>query len=317
MRAIQMSQYGGPEVLELVELPVPEPGDGEVLVRVTRAGVNFADTHRRTNSYLAKDELPLVPGSEVAGVRADTGERAVALCGSGGYAEYATAPGALTFPIAEGVDDDSALALVLQGLTAWHLYRTCARMSGGESVVVHAAAGGVGSLAVQLGKPMGAGRVIATASTPAKRELALELGADAAVDGAPEGLAERLVQANLGTPVDVVLEMAGGAVFDASLDALAPFGRLVTYGIASRESNTVRSGDLMRRSRAVVGFWFAHCVGRPAMIDDALADLFERVRRGELRVVTGRAYPLAQAAQAQIDLAERRTTGKVSLDPTA
>ncbi len=317
MRAIQMSQYGGPEVLELVELPVPEPGDGEVLVRVTRAGVNFADTHRRTNSYLAKDELPLVPGSEVAGVRVDTGERVVALCGSGGYAEYATAPGALTFPIAEGVDDDSALALVLQGLTAWHLYRTCARMSGGESVVVHAAAGGVGSLAVQLGKPMGAGRVIATASTPAKRELALELGADAAVDGAPEGLAERLVQANLGTPVDVVLEMAGGAVFDASLDALAPFGRLVTYGIASRESNTVRSGDLMRRSHAVVGFWFAHCVGRPAMIDEALADLFERVRRGELRVVTGRAYPLAQAAQAQIDLAERRTTGKVSLDPTA
>ena len=94
-----MSEYGGPEVLELVELPVPEPGDGEVLVRVTRAGLNFADTHRRTNTYLAKDTLPLVPGSEVAGVREDTGERVVALCGSGGYAEYATAPGALTFPI--------------------------------------------------------------------------------------------------------------------------------------------------------------------------------------------------------------------------
>ena len=316
MRAIQMSEYGGPEVLELVELPVPEPGDGEVLVRVSRAGLNFADTHRRTNSYLAKDELPLVPGSEVAGVRVDTGERVVALCGAGGYAEYATAPGALTFPIAEGVDDDSALALVLQGLTAWHLYRTCARMSGGESVVVHAAAGGVGSLAVQLGKAMGAGRVIATASTADKRELALQLGADVAVDGAPEGLTERLVQANLGAPVDVVFEMAGGAVFDASLDALAPFGRLATYGIASRESNTVRSGDLMRRSHAVVGFWFAHCIGRPAMIDEALADLFERIRRGELRVVTGPAYPLAQAAQAQTDLAERRTTGKVTLDPT-
>jgi NADPH2:quinone reductase len=114
----------------------------------------------------------------------------------------------------------------------------------------------------------------------------------------------------------VVFEMAGGAVFDESLAALAPFGRLVTYGIASGENNTLRSGDLMRHSRAVVGFWFAHCIGRPAMIDAALADLFERVRRGELHVVTGPAYPLAEAAQAQTDLAERRTTGKITLDPT-
>ena len=317
MRAIQMSQYGGPEVLELVELPVPEPGDGEVLIRVVRAGLNFADTHRRTNSYLAKDELPLVPGAEVAGVREDTGERVVALCGSGGYAEYATAPGALTFPVPDGVEDETALALVLQGLTAWHLYRTCARVSGGESVVVHSAAGGVGSLADQLGKPLGAGRVIATASTEEKRAVALDLGADVAVDGSAEGLTERLIEANLGQPVDVVFEMAGGAVFDASLAAIAPFGRLVTYGIASHENNTVRSGDLMRRSRAVVGFWFAHCLGRPAMIDEALADLFERVRRAELRVVTGPAYPLADAARAQQDLAERRTTGKLTLDPSA
>jgi NADPH:quinone reductase len=317
MRAIQMSEYGGPEVLQLVELPVPAPGPGEVLVRVARAGLNFADTHRRTNSYLAKDDLPLVPGSEVAGVRDDTGDRVVALVGSGGYAEYAVAPRALTFPIPDGVSDELALALVLQGLTAWHLYRTSGRVAHGETVVVHAAAGGVGSLAVQLGRPLGAGRVIATASTAEKRDLALELGADVAVDGAAEGLAERLVEANLGTPVDVVFEMAGGPVFDASLDALAPFGRLVIYGIASGENNTIRSGSLMRHSRAVVGFWFAHCLKRPAMIDDALADLFARVRRDELRVVTGPAYPLDQAAQAQTDLAERRTTGKVTLDPTA
>ena len=317
MRAIQMSEYGGPEVLQLVELPVPEPGPGEVLVRVARAGLNFADTHRRTNTYLAKDELPLVPGAEVAGVREDTGERVVALLGSGGYAEYAVAPAALTFPVPDGVSDEMALALVLQGLTAWHLYRTSGRVASGESVVVHAAAGGVGSLAVQLGKPLGAGRVIATASTADKRDLALELGADVAVDGAADGLTERLVAANLGKPVDVVFEMAGGPVFDASLDALAPFGRLVTYGIASGENNTIRSGSLMRHSRAVVGFWFTHCLARPAMIDDALADLFERVRREQLRVVTGPAYPLDQAAQAQTDLAARRTTGKVTLDPTA
>jgi NADPH2:quinone reductase len=317
MRAIQMSEYGGPEVLRLVDLPIPEPGPGEVLVRVSHAGLNFADTHRRTNTYLAKDELPLVPGLEVAGVRDDTGERVVALVGKGGYAECATAPGALTFAIPDGVDDATALALLLQGLTAWHLYRTCARLSPGESVVVHAAAGGVGSLAVQLGGPMGAGRVIATASTPDKRALALELGADVAIDGAPEDLTERLVEANLGTPVDVVFEMAGGEVFESSLAALAPFGRLVTYGIASGKPNSVRSGDLMRRSRSIVGFWLMDCLGRPAMIDEALADLFARVARGELRVVSGPSYPLAEAARAQRDLAERRTTGKVTLDPSA
>src|SRR5205823_2662424 len=207
MRAIQMQAFGGPEVLELVDIPMPEPAEAEVLIKVSRAGLNYADTHQRTNSYLAKATLPLVPGSEVAGVREDTGERVVALCGNGGYAEYATAPAALTFPIPEGVDDGVALALLLQGLTAWHLYRTSARLQPGESVVVQAAAGGVGSLAVQLGKPLGAGRVIAVASSEEKRALALELGADVAIDAAPEGMSERIVEANLGRKVDVVLEM--------------------------------------------------------------------------------------------------------------
>lgn len=317
MRAIQMQEFGGPEVLELVELPTPVPADGEVLIEVSRAGLNFADTHQRTNSYLAKATVPLVPGVEVAGVRADTGERVVALCGNGGYAEYATAPAALTFPIPDGVDDGTALALLLQGLTAWHLYKTCARVQPGESVVVHAAAGGVGSLAVQLGRPLGAGRVIATASTEEKRALALELGADAAIDTEAEGLTERILAANDGRPVDAVFEMAGGAVFDASLAALAPFGRLVAYGIASGDQNEVRTGALMRTSRAVIGFWFTHCLGRPEMVDAALADLFARAARGELRVVVGATYPLAQAARAQVDLAERRTTGKVLLDPRA
>jgi NADPH:quinone reductase len=317
VRAIQQQEFGGPEVLELVELPVPVPDDGEVLIRVTRAGLNFADTHQRNNDYLAASELPLVPGAEVAGVREDTGERVVALCGSGGYAEYATASAALTFPVPDGVEDATALALLLQGLTAWHLYRTSARIQPGESVVVHAAAGGVGSLAVQLGRPMGAGRVIATASTQAKRSLALDLGADAAVDSAPGGLKERLQEANGGSKVDVVLEMAGGPAFDASLAALAPFGRLVTYGIASGQGNEVHTRRLMRGSAAVVGFWLMHCLGRPGMVDEALADLFGRAQRGELRVVVGATYPLADAGRAQTDLQERRTTGKLLLDPTS
>jgi NADPH2:quinone reductase len=327
MRAIQMSEFGGPEVLKLVELPRPEPASGEVLIRVARAGVNFADTHTRTNSYVRKATLPLVPGGEVAGVREDTGERVVALTGTGGYAEHAVAPAAHVFAIPEGVDDGTALALLVQGTTAWHLYRTAGHVGEGESVVVHAAAGGVGSLAVQLGHPLGARRVIATASSEEKRALALRLGADAAIDPAPEGLTGRLMEANGGRPVDVVFEMAGGAVFDASYQALAPFGRLVVCGIASQQPNEVRSGSLLRHSRAVVGFYIFHCLERPGMFEQALDDLFARVAANpthprdpadpRLEVVVGHTYPLDQASQAHIDLRARRTTGKLLLDPTA
>ena len=317
MRAIQITEFGGPEVLAVADVPVPEPGDGEVLIRVSRAGLNYADTHQRQNNYLAPASLPMVPGGEVAGVREDTGQRVVALCGTGGYAEYATAPEALTFPLPDDLDDATALALILQGLTAYHLHRTCARVRDGESVVVHAAAGGVGSLTVQLAKPFGAGRVIATASSEEKRALALELGADQAIDADPEGMKDRLIEANGGERVDVVYEMAGGKVFDESLAALAPFGRLVTYGIASQEPNAVSNGNLMRRSHAVVGFWLMHCIGRPGMVDEALADLFARAARGELRAVVGGTYPLAEAARAQEDLQARRTTGKLLLDPAA
>jgi NADPH2:quinone reductase len=316
MRAIQMTEFGGPEVLKLVELPTPEPRSEEVLIRVNRAGLNFADTHTRTNSYVKKATLPLIPGVEVAGVREDTGERVVALLSSGGYAEYATAPSELTFPIPDGLEDATALAILIQGLTAWHLYRTAGRVADGESVVVHAAAGGVGSLAVQLGQPLGAGRVIAVASSPEKRQLALHLGADVAIDSSPEGLTERLVEANGGSEVDVVFEMAGGETFERSYRALAHFGRLVVCGIASQEPNQVSSGSLLRHSRSVIGFYLFHCLERPSMFTDALSDLFARAARGELHVVVGATYSLENAIQAHIDLSERRTTGKLLLDPS-
>jgi NADPH:quinone reductase len=317
MRAIQMTEFGGPEVLELTELPKPEPGPDDVLIRVTRAGLNFADTHTRTNSYVRKATLPLVPGAEVAGIREDTGERVVALVGEGGYAEYATAPRELVHPIPDELDDGTALALIIQGLTAWHLYRTAAHVAGRESVVVHAAAGGVGSLAVQLGRPLGAGRVIATASSADKRALALELGADVAIDSAPEGLTERLIEANGGSEVDVVFEMAGGAVFDASYAALAPLGRIVVCGIASQQPNHVSTGSLLRHSRSVVGFYLFHRLQRAGAFAEGLSELFARAARGELRTVIGATYPLERAAQAHIDLRERRTTGKLLLDPAA
>lgn len=307
-------------MLRLVEVDEPSPRPGEVLVDVTVAGLNFADTHQRRNEYLAASELPLVPGAEVAGVRRDTGERVVALTGGrGGYAEVAAVPEAHCFAVPAGVDDGTALALLLQGLTAWHLLQTSARVAPGESVVIHAAAGGTGSLAVQLARPLtAAGRVIATASSEAKRALALELGADVAVATDADGLTGLLLDANGGAPVDVVLDAIGGAVFDASLEALAPFGRLVTYGVSGGATNTVNTRRLMRASRTVTGFWFRHCLERPAeLLDAPVADLFARAAAGELRVVVGATYPLADAAQAQVDLAERRTTGKLLLDVRA
>jgi len=315
MRAVQIEEFGGPEVLQVVDLPQPEPADGEVLIEVSRAGINFADTHQRENTYLARYEVPLVLGGEVAGTNPD-GKRVVALLRSGGYAEYAVAHEATVFPIPEGVDDGTALALIIQGLTAWHLYRTSAKLQRGESVVVISGAGGVGSLAVQLAKPFGAGRVIATASTEEKRARTLELGADAAVDPAREDLKEALVEANEGRPVDVVLEMSGGRVFDQSADALAPFGRIVAYGIAGREQNSLETGRLMRKSRAVVGFWLMHCLGRRDMMEEPLRDLFERAARGELEARVGATYALSDVRQAHEDLQGRRTTGKLLLDPS-
>jgi NADPH:quinone reductase len=316
MRAVQIQEFGGPEVLQVVDVPMPEPADGQVLIEVSRAGINFADTHQRENSYLARYEVPLVLGGEVAGTTPD-GTRVVALVPSGGYAEHALAHESTVFPIPDGVDDGTALALVIQGLTAWHLFRTSAKLGEGESVVVVAGAGGVGSLAVQLAKPFGAGRVIATASTEEKRALTLSLGADAAVDPAAEDLKGAIIEANDGNRVDVVLEMAGGRVFDGCAAALAPFGRIVAYGIAGREQNSVETGRLMRRSRGVIGFWLMHCLGRRDMMEEPLADLFSRAARGELRPQVGQTYPLSEVRQAHEDLQGRRTTGKLLLDPSA
>jgi NADPH2:quinone reductase len=320
MRAVQIEEFGGPEVLNVVELPEPEPGEGEVLIEVARAGLNYGDTHQRENTYLARFEVPLVLGGEVAGrvARGDAfepGQRVVAMLRSGGYAEYAAAPAATTFPLPDGLDDDGALALLVQGLTAWHLYRTSAKLEREESVVVISGAGGVGSLAVQLAKPFGAGRVIATASSEEKRAKTLELGADAAVDTNAEDLTAALLEANGGQRIDVVLEMAGGRVFDQSFEALAPFGRLVTYGIAGNEQNEVRSGRLMRKSRAVVGFWLMHCLGRREMMEEPLAELFELAAAGRLRPQIGATYPLSEVRRAHEDLAGRGTSGKLLLDP--
>lgn len=318
MRAIQIEEFGGPEVMQLVELPDPVPGEGEVVVDVTLAGVNYADTHQTEDSYLAAQSLPMIPGGEVAGTV--DGRRVVAILpGPGAYAEKVAVPSSSLIPVPDGVTDAQALSLLVQGLTAWHLLRTSTHMAVGESVVVHAAAGGVGTLAIQLAKRWGAGRVIAVASSEEKRQLALDLGADVAIDGASPALTEDLVAANGGRKVDVVLEMTGGLVTDRSISALAPFGRLAFFGMASRQPpSPVDLGALMGRSRAVIGFWLVHCFADiPGMIATPLQELFGLVASGELKPVTGPSYALADAPKAHADMRARKTTGKVTLDVRA
>src|SRR3954463_8923535 len=217
MRAVQITRFGGPEVLDVVDLPDPVPGDGEQLYEVSAAGINYADTHQTENSYLSQQELPFIPGTEFVG-RAGGGPRVVGLAPAGAYAEKAVAHPRMTWEVPDGVSDEQALALVVQGATAWHLLRTSSHLQPGESVVVIAGAGGVGSLAVQLARHWGAGRVIATASSPEKRALTEELGADASVDPGlaeddPKQFTAALREANGGRRVDIVLEMTGGHLF--------------------------------------------------------------------------------------------------------
>ena len=315
MKAVQIKEFGGPEVLEHVEIDDPVPGEGQTLVTVTRCGVNFADTHVTRNDYLAKQELPVIPGGEVAG-RTPDGSRVAAMLMNGGYAEKVAVPDAALVPVPDEVDDDQAAALLLQGITAYSILRFSAAIAKGESVVVAAAAGGTGSLAVQLAKRMGAGRVIALASSEEKRQLTLDLGADVAVDSRAEDLGAEILEANGGSQVDVVLEMAGGSAFEACLRSLAPFGRLVTFGIASREENAVKTGHLMRNSRAVIGFWLVHLYRRPELLREATAEVLGAAASGDLRAVIGGVLPLTDARKVHEDLAARRTSGKILLDPT-
>ncbi len=315
MRAIQITEFGGPEVLELVDIPKPVAGPGELLVRISRTGVNFADTHATRDDYLARQSLPLIPGAELVGTTED-GRRVAAIVPDGAYAEYICVPESSLVPVPDEVDDEQAAGLLIQGLTADAILRISAGIKPGESVAVNAAAGGTGSLALQIARSIGAGRLIAMASSPEKRELTVELGADVAVDSRSGSLKEDLIAANEGRLVDVILEMAGGEAFEQCLSALAPFGRLVTFGIASSEENRVRTGSLMRHSRAVIGFWITHLLARPDLVKPGLERVLGAAADGQLRTVTGGTYPLEEAAEVHRALAARRTIGKILLDPS-
>ncbi|MEU5214167.1 zinc-binding dehydrogenase [Streptomyces sp. NPDC020742] len=320
MRAMRYERFGGPEVLREAWVADPVAGPGETLVEVEASGVNFGDIKQIAGQHTegpgAPDgPLPRIPGMEVVGRTAD-GRRVLGYLRQGGYATKAVVPDRDLVELPDGVGAGEALAVLVQGLTAWHVLRSVARIRPGESVVVHAAAGGTGSLAVQLAREFGAGRIIATASSQEKRAFARELGADAAIDGAAEGYRERVLEANRGQPVDIVLDAIGGSVLDAALGTLGPLGRLVTYGASSRQAASPLAPERLAVDNiAVAGFWLIPLLVREGAGGAALDALLGLTARGRLRPLVGAEYGLAQAREAQEDLLGRRTRGKLVLLP--
>jgi NADPH2:quinone reductase len=314
VKAIQIEEFGGPEKLKLVDLPDPEASDGMVVVDIARSGINWADTHAIRNDYLAEQELPLVPGAEIAGTTSD-GRRVAALINNGGYAQKALVPEAFLVPLPDEVSDDQGAGLLLQGLTAHALLHYCAHVEEGETVVVEAAGGGTGSLAIQLAKRAGA-KVIGLASTEEKRALAERLGADATADSRADDLKEAILEANGGEKVDVVLHMSGTG-FEAELASLGMLGRIVVFGNAARQPSELSTNYLLQTSKSVLGFWLIALIAqRRQLIGEMIADLFGAVAKGVLEVVIGETYPLSEAARAHEAMQDRGTIGKLLLDPS-
>lgn len=311
MKAIVFERHGGPEVLELRDVPEPEPRDGEVLVTVEAVGVNYRDVYERTRERYGSDP-PAVIGAEAGGTTAD-GERVAFAHGSRAYAEQVAVPRDETVPIPDGVPTDVAVAVLLQGMTAHYLAHDSYPIQEGDWVVVHAAAGGVGLLLTQLAKLRG-GRVLATASTDEKAELARHAGADEVVRY--EGFAARARELS-GEGVAAVYDGVGQTTFLEGLDALRPTGRMILYGAASGDPDPVEPRLLAAKGSLYVQRpTLATYTRTPQLLRERAAALFELVAAGRLEVRIGGRYPLADARRAHEDLEARRTTGKLLLIPT-
>lgn len=330
MKAIVVREPGGPEVLRLEDVPEPAPGPGEVLIEVYAAGVNFADTLRRRGGYGSAFDGPFIPGSEVAGVVAargpgvyapPEGERVMTLVPAGGYAQFVTAPAEVVLPIPENLDEVEGAAVPLQGVTAYHVLKTQGRLREGETVLIHAAAGGVGTFAVQLARALGAGRIIATASSTAKLDLARTLGADFTVDYTKVDFVERVRELTGGVGADVIVDSVGGDVTAKNLRCLAPYGRLVVYGAAGGLPPEIDPRALSRQNQTVAGFLLGAASGftqgmmkdRPVLMHRAATDIFGYLLTGRIRPIIGHELPLSEAAEAHRLLESRSSVGKIVL----
>ncbi len=323
MRSITVPEYGDASVLESTESDWPEPGEGEVLIEVKAAGVNFADIMQRRGDYHGGPEPPYTPGMEVAGivreagdgVGRETGQSVVSLTDGGGYAEYAVVDARGVLEIPGDLSVERAAGFPVQWLTAHNCLHEWGELSDGETVLIHAAAGGVGSAAVQLASEAGA-TVIGTASSPEKLSFAEGLGADHGIDYTEDDFVARIEEITDGEGVDLVLDGVGGETTDESLDALAPFGRMVSYGAASGEPGRPNTSDLLFGNKRVIGYHLGRAIGAvPTRVMGAVPELTELLGSGTLEVQLGRRFDLADAADAHRFIESRKSSGKVVLIP--
>jgi NADPH2:quinone reductase len=325
MKAVRFHKVGAPEVLVYEDVSEPTPGAGEVLIRVEATGVNFADImQRRGDSYLTQAQTPFILGAEIAGTvvalgagvtSPAVGSRIVALSGGGGYAQFAVAQAKHTVSLTDDVSYVEAVTVLVQGLTASLALRSAGRLVAGETVLIEAAAGGVGSFAVQLARLFGASKVIAAASTPEKRAYAERLGADGSVDYTADGWSERVRELSGGAGVDVVLELVGGDNVAKALAAVAPFGRMVFVGKSAGTVTQVDPWDLLAMNHTVVGFGIYEYFKDQDRIQSSFDEIFRFVRAGELLIGGGKVLPLSKAAEAHRIVEGRESTGKVVLEP--
>lgn len=325
MKTVRFHQTGGPDVLRFEEVDEPVASSGQLKIKVEAVGVNFSDVlRRRGDAYPEPSPTPFTPGSEIAGTVAgigdgvtgfSIGDAVYATPRTGGYAQYVVVDAQAAVPLPPGVSAAQATALVIQGLTALLSLRDAARLTAGDAVLVEAAAGGVGAFAVQLAKLSGAGMVIAAASSPEKRAFAESLGADASVDYTEVGWPERVRQLTGGRGVDIVLEMVGGPVLTQALEAMAPFGRMVVYGLASGDAVKINPQDLMKDNLSIVGFYIgAYFELRPDLIN-GLDEIIGHVREQRLSLHVDHRFPLSRAADAHRLVEGRKSSGKVVLEP--
>jgi NADPH2:quinone reductase len=325
MKAARFHETGGPEVLVYEDVADPVPGPGEILLKVEAAGVNYVDIMRRRGDPMHEPSPPpFTIGYEMAGTIAALGEGVTSPevgtpvfvnWTKGAYAQYAVAPASAAIPLPEGLDSVSMVALWLQGLTAALSLRHAGRVASGETVLIEAAGGGVGTLAVQLARIYGAGTVIAAASTDEKLAVAKSLGADILVNYSDPDWVAKCWEATGGKGVDVVLESVGGEIFEQALETLAPFGRLVVIGSASNRASSVASGSLFNHNRSIVGFGIHQYYPKPGLVQETIAELIDDVRSGRLKVQLDHVLPLSKAAEAHRLVEQRLSTGKVVLKP--
>ncbi|MEQ6332679.1 zinc-binding dehydrogenase [Sphingobium sp. MK2] len=325
MNAIRFHRKGPPEVLQYEMIDRPVPGVGHVLCRVRATGVNYADVMKRAgDSYPIPVELPFIPGAEAVVEIVESGEgvdpgligqRAVVFPGASCYADYVVVPTNRVYRLPERLDDEQALALFGQGTTAGIMLRQSTRMAKGDVVLIQAAAGGVGLVAVQLAKAWGAGAVIGCASTPEKRALVKEYGADLVVDYNKPGWTEDVRAFTGGRGVDIVLEMTGGQIAEECFDLMAMFGRSVVFGSVSEQSWLLDTGRLAHRSLSVAGFWTRPHLDNPVLFESMLAEFADLIEEGKLKVHLGGRWPLSQAAKAHAAIESRTATGKQILVP--